>query len=872
MGRRLLTRKNRTAGFLHAVAVDADQEEREGSRLLLFFQKPPQTTRQPPGCAARFWTVKASSISFGSHPLIPGIMADEGKTKIEKFDGTDIGWWKMQIEDLLCQKDLDQTLIGTRPEKTSVADWAALDRKAMAAIRLSLSKNVAFNILKETTACGIMQALTNMYEKSSAANKVFLIRELVNTKMREGGSVTAHINNFNTIISRLVSVDIKFDDEVQALLLLSSLPESWSGTVTAERILESSGESSSSLLSTESRGRRTDRGHSRSRSKSRKKGQSKPRKDITCWNCKENGHFKSQCPKPILTREKKEVNAAIECSEDEALICCVENTTESWIMDSSVSFHATFSTKRMKNLKTGNFGKVCLANNQTLDIIGKGDIDLRTSLGTIWTLTDVRVIPDLRKMLISIGKLDDEGLDVHFGGGQWKVVKGNLVISRGKKRGSLYMVEDSAGDVNAVTSGPSLSSLWHQGLGHMSEKGLKILADKGKFPDLKKVELDDTFCGSNYYVTFIDDATRKVGVYFLKNKFEVFDVFKKWKAAVEMETNLKVKCLKSDNGGEYISTEFVNYCADRGIKMIKTVPRTSQQNGIAERMNRTINERARSMRLNAGLPKTFWANAVNTAAYLINRGPSVPLGFKIPEEEWLGREVTIKHLKVFGCDAYVGIKDFERDKLDPKAKRCTFIGCGAKNMGYRLWDAQSKKILRSRDHVFNEAKLYKDKDITVPETHKEHTEFDEESQKETESQEEEGPDQDDWKKMRISLIVGVQILLLNSPHESQRQYLMWNPILPSIGRQQQQPELAFLISRLLLVDYYCPGRTEQQDFYMLLLLTLTRKKGKAADCCYSSRNRRRPPGSRLVVQPDSGQLKLLQSGPILQFWVFHWVC
>ncbi|KAD4889467.1 hypothetical protein E3N88_21540 [Mikania micrantha] len=720
MGRRLLIRKNRTAGFLPAVAVDADQEERDSSRRCYSIAA---DHREHSGSDARPWTAVVTS----NQPPI-------------------------------------------RSEETSEASWAALDRKAMAVIRLSLSKSVAFNILKETTACGIMQALTNMYEKPSAANKVFLIKELVNTKMREGGSVTAHINNFNTIISRLVSVDIRFDDEVQALLLLSSLPESWSGTVIAvssssgttkltfesvrDLILgedirrRSSGESSSSLLSTESRGRRTDRGHSRSRSKSRKRGQSKPRKDITCWNCKENGHFKSQCPKPILTKEKKEVNAATECSEDEALICCVENTAESWIMDLGASFHATFSTKRMKNLKTGNFGKVRLANNQTLDITGKGDIDLRTSLGTIWTLTDVRVIPDLRKMLISIGKLDDEGLEVHFGGGQWKVVKGNLVISRGKKRGSLYMVEDLAGDVNAVTGGPSLSSLWHQRLSHMSEKGLKILADKGKFPDLKKVELDDTFCepcvlgkkkcvtfvktgqtpkaerlelvhtdvfgpthvsslgGSNYYVTFIDDATQKVWVYFLKNKFEVFDVFKKWKAAVEMETNLKVKCLKSNNGGEYISTEFVNYCADRGIKMIKT------------------------------------ADAVNTAAYLINRGPSVPLGFKIPEEEWLGREVTIKHLKVFGCDAYVGIKDFERDKLDPKAKRCTFIGYGAENMGYRLWDAQSKKILRSRDPVFNEAKLYKDKDITVPEIQKEHIEFDEESQKETMSQEEEGPGTD----------------------------------------------------------------------------------------------------------------------------------
>ncbi|KAJ0942050.1 putative RNA-directed DNA polymerase [Helianthus annuus] len=371
-------------------------------------------------------------------------------------------------------------------------------------------------------------------------------------------------------------------------------------------------------------------------------------------------------------------------------------------MDSGASFHATSSTKKMKNLRTGKFGKVRLANNHSLDITGFGDIDLKTPLGTIWTLKNVRVIPGLKRMLISIGQLNDQGYDVHFGRGQWKVVKGSMVIARGKKRGTLYMVEVPTDGVNAVSDGSSLSKLWHQRLGHMSEKGMKILVTKGKLPELKQVESE--FCepcilgkktkvtfvktwrapkaqklelihsdvygptsvashggsryyvtfiddstrktwrapkaqklelihsdvygptsvashgGSRYYVTFIDDSTRKVWVYFLKHKSEVFDKFKKWKSAVELETDLKMKCLKSYNEGEYISKEFTYYCAERGIKMINTVPGTPQQNGVADRMNRTLCERAKSMRLNAGLPKMFWADVVNTAAYLVNVG------------------------------------------------------------------------------------------------------------------------------------------------------------------------------------------------------------------------------------------------------------
>ena len=137
---------------------------------------------------------------------------------------------------------------------------------------------------------------------------------------------------------------------------------------------------------------------------------------------------------------------------------------------------------------------------------------------------------------------------------------------------------------------------------------------------------------SNYYVPFIDDSTRKVWVYFLNNKFDEFDAFKKWKAMIKNETNLKVKCLKSDNGEEYLDNDFKRYCTKNGIKMTKTIIRKPQQNGVAERMSKTLNERARRIMIHSGLPKTFLADTVNTVAYLINRGPSIPLNCRILKE------------------------------------------------------------------------------------------------------------------------------------------------------------------------------------------------------------------------------------------------
>ena len=133
----------------------------------------------------------------------------------------------------------------------------------------------------------------------------------------------------------------------------------------------------------------------------------------------------------------------------------------------------------------------------------------------------------------------------------------------------------------------------------------------------------------------------------MKNKSDVFETFKKWKAIVETETGLKVKCLRSNNGGGYIDGGFSEYCAAQGIRMEKTIPGTLRQNGVAERMNRTLNERARSMRLHVGLPKTFWADAISTAAYLINRGLLVPMEFRLPEEVWSDKKVKFSHLKVF---------------------------------------------------------------------------------------------------------------------------------------------------------------------------------------------------------------------------------
>jgi transposase InsO family protein len=149
--------------------------------------------------------------------------------------------------------------------------------------------------------------------------------------------------------------------------------------------------------------------------------------------------------------------------------------------------------------------------------------------------------------------------------------------------------------------------------------------------------------GAHYMLTIIDDYSRKVWPYFLKTKDDTFAVFKDWKVMIEKQTERKVKLLRTDNGGEFCSDAFNNYCRQEGIVRHHTIPYTPQQNGVAERMNRTIISRARCMLYDARMSKRFWAEAANTACYLINRSPSIPLNKKTPVEVWSGTLADYSH-------------------------------------------------------------------------------------------------------------------------------------------------------------------------------------------------------------------------------------
>ena len=213
---------------------------------------------------------------------------------------------------------------------------------------------------------------------------------------------------------------------------------------------------------------------------------------------------------------------------------------------------------------------------------------------------------------------------------------------------------------------------------------------------------ENSLCGSRYFVTFIDDKSRFTAVYFMKTKDQVLEKFKEYEAMVTNMTEKKIKILRSDNGGEYTSKEFSNYLKEKGIQHQLSVPRTPQQNGVAERMNRTIQETARSMMHNAEQDKKFWAEAVCTAVMIRNRSPTVSVDNMTPYECFYGRKPDVSHFKVFGCKAYMHVPKENRKKWDSKTKKCIFVGYSITSKGYRLYDPVSRKICVSRDVLFDE--------------------------------------------------------------------------------------------------------------------------------------------------------------------------
>ena len=471
-----------------------------------------------------------------------------------------------------------------------------------------------------------------------------------------------------------------------------------------------------------------------------------------CYNCDKLGHIAKDCysKKP---EQQQQLQFATQVTSSPTMFYA-NNATEKrsmeevWYLDSGCSNHMTGREDVLIDIDRNVTAKVAMGTGQLVDVIGKGSLMVETKMGRKY-IKEVLLVSGLKENLLSVGQMMEHGYFLIFGDNKAEVYDdsslSNLVARvhmKGNRSFPLKLQTDLHVALKASISQSTL--LWHRRMGHLNFQSLKLLQNEDMVLGLPEIKNANAVCegctfgkhcrkafpkeatsrastplelvhtdvcgpmqtvtkaGNRYFLTFIDDCTRMCWIYFLRCKSEVFTVFKRFRATVELQSGYKVKKLRSDRGGEYTSNEFNKFCDEMGMERQLTVAYSPQQNGVAERKNRTIVEMAKCMMIEKGMPLEFWAETVNTAVYVLNRSPTKALDKKTPFEAYSGRKPGLKHLRVFGSLCYAHVPNPQRQKLDLASNRCVFLGYGSCEKGYRLYNITTEKVIISRDVVFNE--------------------------------------------------------------------------------------------------------------------------------------------------------------------------
>lgn len=474
-----------------------------------------------------------------------------------------------------------------------------------------------------------------------------------------------------------------------------------------------------------------------------------------CYGCGKTGHVIARCRNKTNERDSRTVQHKHRAftsvtSNDET---SNESNNTEWLLDSGSSSHMTGNRNFLRDIKPCE-KKIKIANCDELRATAAGTAELEVIVAgqrQKIDIIDTLYVPGLATNLLSVERIASKDYRVQITKHGCEIFdpEGDRVATARATAG-VYVMNLAHEQSYLAAEDDKRGNIWHRRLGHIGKNNTVILANN--FKDLK-IKVNEKFCnicvqgksaqkpfyssnkraknlldiihsdingpmscesidGARYFVVFIDDYSRKKFVYCIKHKSEVCDIFKGFKAHVEKQTGRKIKVIRTDNGREYVNREFCNFLREEGIVHQRTVPYSPQQNGLAERANRTIVERARCLLTDSGLSKDFWAEATVTATYLLNRNPASALNGKTPEEYWSKVKPKLEHLRIFGCKAWAHIPKQKRDKWDMKAKELVFVGYDEQVKGYRLIDMQTKKISISRDVTFDENTVGNNKDKT----------------------------------------------------------------------------------------------------------------------------------------------------------------
>lgn len=416
-----------------------------------------------------------------------------------------------------------------------------------------------------------------------------------------------------------------------------------------------------------------------------------------------------------------------------------------WIFDCGATDTMTYDPTDFTTFTLPQKESIETANGQIVHVSGGGTIPITPQI----TLSNCLYVPSLSNKLLSISQLT-KTLDcvvlMYPNFCLLQDIHTKEIIGRGTEKGGLYYVDTVALQEQSNLAIGSISRqlwLWHRRLGHTSFSYLQKL-----FPNLFPNNVPLPTCetclrakqprvtyrsnhtrvshmfdlvhsdvwgpspvttplGFQYFIIFVDDYSRMTWIYLLKHKSEVTCRFVEFYKMIQHQYHTCIKILRSDNGGEYIDGGLQHFLRENGLIHQTSCPDTAEQNGVAERKNRTLLEMTRAMMFESNVPLSFWPEAVVTAAYLINRLPTSILHHKTPIQT-LSLQTNIPSIdpKVFGCTVYTHVPRTQRHKLEPCAEKCVFVGYSSTQKGYRCYNPRTRKILVTMNCVFVETEYY----------------------------------------------------------------------------------------------------------------------------------------------------------------------
>lgn len=638
-------------------------------------------------------------------------------------------------------------------------DWLESDDTARAAIGLHVDDDQYGLLRGKSTSKEFWDVLKEHHERNSFGNKITLARRACSSRMAEGDSMELHLKQFNETWQRLDDLgEESMPERWRIRLLMTSLPKSYDAMISA---LEMRKEDELTMQLVQSKMleeyKRRNEGEEQ---KSESVLKATEAKDTTCFFCNKKGHMKKDCQRLKRWKQKKsgETTKSSETASvaketasvaDKELLFAVSTVSNgAWIVDSGATSHISGSKKSFVSIDDAYRSEIDLADGNKVSIIGRGACAIRcvNSNGdvTTATVTDVLYAPDIGGNLLSVSKLAKKGFALNFNYDTCELKRDNKQVAVLDEINNLYVLRQS--DVVCAVGGAGdrkgCVHHWHRVFGHRDPKAIRqmfsdervdgaILVEcscrdecevclKAKmtrlpFPDkstnrsksiLDLVHTDvcgpmqtESSTGRRYILTLIDDFSRFTVVSLLRHKSEVEDRIKEYISLVHNKFGGKPKIFRSDRGGEYLSNQFRTFLRKEGIEQQLTTPHTPQQNGIAERKNRTLVEMVRCMLTDAQLPNMFWAEAVCAANYIQNRVLTRSTS-ETPFKLWYGRRPDARHMRVFGQKCFVHVPKETRRKLDNTATEMVLVGYDEQSKAYRCYDMNNKKLIISRDVRF----------------------------------------------------------------------------------------------------------------------------------------------------------------------------